>query len=344
MDHTLFSIPKSFFGKVASGAVKRAGANLHDAASGQIVGHLQEAGDLASRMPVPKGLNPFTVVTEVVNTGSQLVENVQNEQIKDLLEGLQMMTGATLALSAINLGVSSVGFAMMSKKLDALKGDLKRLEKGVAKIEDLSVQIDLKMMAKDRAAVVSLLRRGEEAWSDNDGGTANWREISRRLHEVEHYYRALLGMDGVHDRSIFLHASIPLREAMAAHEAMARLVAARIKTLVVLDELPSAKAYAIEFRDWLRERFRDFTPSSIVDARYRETAEREKKTIDLARLDLLPSSQAFVKLVREQQLFADSIVELLETLIRRGDVSGRTYVRQLQEETEHPFLILERPQ
>jgi hypothetical protein len=342
MDATLFTVPQKFIGKIANGALKRIGGNLHDAASGQIVGHLQEAGDLASNLPVPTGLNPFSVVTEVINTGSSLYENYQNEKIIDLLESLQMMTGITMALSAVNLGVSAVGFVVMSKKLDGLKLDLERVDAGVSRIDDFVQQIDLRQRNKDRSTILSLMKQGDEAWEERDG-TWTWRDLARRLHGEEHYYRTILGHDGVHDQSVFLHASIPLQEAISAHEALARLVAARVKTLVILNEIGAALAYAEEFRDWLRDRFLHFTAPAIVDARYQTTATREGKPVEIVRIELLPIAQRFIQLVREQQSFADSTVELLKTLLQR-DVDGKAYVRALKEERDHPILIIERPQ
>lgn len=342
MDLTLFATPQKFIGRLASGALRRIGGNLHDADSGRIVGHLQEAGSFDFELPSPKGLSPFSVITEVVNTGSNLYENVQNEKIINLLESLQVMTGVTMALSAINLGVSAAGFTIMSKKLDGLKYGLEKLDVGVSKIEDLAQHGDLRQRSKERAAILSLLRQGDEAWAERDG-TATWRELSSQLHREEYYYRAILGHDGVHDQSVFLYASIPLSEALSAYEALARLVAARVKTLVILNEIGAALAYAEEFRDWLRDRFMHFTPPAIVDARYQDTAVREGQPVEIVRIDLLPRAQRFISLVREQQAFADSTVELLKTLLQ-ADVDGKAYVRSLRDETEHSILIIERPQ
>jgi hypothetical protein len=342
MDLTLFATPQKFVSRLASGALKRIGGNLHDTASGRIVGHLQEAGSQSFDLPFPKSLSPFSIVTEVVNTGSNLYENVQNEKIINLLESLQMMTGITMALSAVNLGVSAVGFVVMSKKLDGLKHDLEKLDLGVSKIQDLVQHIDLRQRSKDRAAILSLLKQGDEAWAERDG-TGTWTDLSRKLHGEEHYYRTILGHDGIQDQSVFLHASIPLQEALSAHEALARLVAARIKTLVILNEIGAALAYAEEFRDWLRDRFSHFTPSAIVDARYQAAATREGKPVEIVRIDLLPQAQRFISLVREQQAFADSTVELLKTLLQR-DVDGKAYVRALKGETDHSILVIERPQ
>lgn len=342
----VFTIPRKFAGKIASGAIRRIGGNLHESTTGKIVGHLQQAGQRGLEEAGKKGLkalNPVSAVTDVVSMGSGLYENVQNEQIKDMLEGVQMMAGATLAISAVNLGVSSMGFVVMSRKLDGLKRDLTKLEAGLSRVEDFADQVDLKTVARERSELVSLLKRGDEAWSDRDGGHQRWRLLEGQLHAVEHYYRALLGLDGSDDRSIFSIASIPLQEAISAHDAMAQLVAARIKTLVALDELQTALVYSREYRDWLRLRFRDFTAPAIVDARYREVAERDGKELETARMDLLPLAKAFIKLVRGQQVLADFLVELLETLLQRGDVDGREYVRILEEESEHPLLIVERP-
>src|SRR5262245_44186969 len=104
---------------IADGAARRIGATIRDTGSGKILAHVQETGLMQSLA----GANPAGLVLTGARLASSIVANVQLEQVRRMLGGLRMLTGATLAVSAVGVGVSAAGFALVLRRL----GHLERL-------------------------------------------------------------------------------------------------------------------------------------------------------------------------------------------------------------------------
>lgn len=329
-----FQVPAKYVAKMALGQAKRVGVNIVDSGSGKILGHIQETGKLAQNLS--GGLNPFVQAGQLT---SSVAANVQLEQVKDMLGTLQLMTGATLAVSAINLGVSVAGFVVMSKKLDKLGGQIGGLEKGLSEARRGIHQIDVRQRGRDRAAIISIMAVGDEAWSRKDA-VDMWRNLADKLSGEESYYRALLEADRPHGQSIIHDDAVPLEDAIAAHEALAHLVAARMKCLMLLNELEATHHYAENFSNWLRRNFRNLTPPKVVASRLEQEAARLGKRPDDLRLEMLPKAQGFIGVLREQQEFADSMPMMIDTMIRKR-IDGRVYVHQLRNEQTQDILVLE---
>ena len=329
-----FSVPAKFAGQILSGQVRRVGVTLMDSQSGRIVGHVQEAGTLASKLA--GGFNPLLQAGQLA---SSVAANVQLEQVKAMLGTLQLMSGATLAVSAINLGVSAVGFVVLSRKLDGLSGQINRLETGLSEAKQGIGRIDIRQRARDRAQISSIFAQADEAWLRSDA-TDIWRHLTNKLADEENYYRALLDSGVPEQKSIIFDNTVPLEEVVAAQESLAHLVAARLKCLVLLNELEAAHHYAQDVAEWSRRTFRTVTPPAIADARSRYEAARLSKQEDTARLDILTQAQSFTAITRTQQEFADSMPVMLGTLIEKN-IDGRAYVTRLRDEKHEDILVLE---
>lgn len=126
----LRQIPPALELGILNGQFKVYGSIIRNAANGQIVGFLQETGGL-SRIAELVGNSPVAPL-KLVGAGIQIV---QNEQIKSGLavvqQGVAMLNQlqvANLALGAAGIGVSAIGFAVMSKKIDGLRADMRALD------------------------------------------------------------------------------------------------------------------------------------------------------------------------------------------------------------------------
>jgi hypothetical protein len=329
-----FSVPGKFTVQILSGEVRRVGVNLINSQSGRIVGHVQEAGTLASKLA--GGFNPLLQAGQLA---SSVAANVQLQQVKAMLGTLQLVSSATLAVSAINLGVSAVGFIVLSRKLDGLSGQINRLEAGLSEVTQGIRRIDVRQRARDRAQITSIFGQADEAWLRTDA-TDIWRLLTTKLADEESYYRALLDTANPGQQSIIYDNTVPLDEVLAAQEALAHLVAARLKCLVLLNELEAAHHYAQNVAEWSRRTFRTVTPPAIADARSRHEAARLGKQQDAVRLDTLTQAQSFTGIVRTQQEFADSMPAMLGTMIERK-IDGRAYVTRLRNEKHEDLLVLE---
>ncbi len=123
-----FEIPARFVADVASGSVVRYGGLLKDAASGQIVAHLQETGSMARHLgSVLSGVNPFDPVSAV----SSVFSNVQLAKLQKAMEVLQITQWATLGVSLAGVGVSLVGFKIMNDRFNRVDEQLSRLKQHI---------------------------------------------------------------------------------------------------------------------------------------------------------------------------------------------------------------------
>jgi hypothetical protein len=162
-----------FLPDLALGNVVRYGAILKDAGTGQIVGHLKEAGVmgniLSSFTQSPFGalnvLNPLGMAADVVGhavNGYQLY-GVQRsvDEVKALVEGLQLATNVAAIASVASLGISVAGFAMvqsklkqMDSKLDGIAGDVQSIKRALT---EMSLNWDALSDARFDAATETLI-------------------------------------------------------------------------------------------------------------------------------------------------------------------------------------------
>ncbi len=89
-----FVIPQEFEKQVVTGAVKRFGTLLIE--KNRIVGHVQEAAPLRRLL---WSANPGSMFLGSGTLASSVTANIQLEQVKNMLSGLQLLTGAALAAS-----------------------------------------------------------------------------------------------------------------------------------------------------------------------------------------------------------------------------------------------------
>ena len=159
-----FVVPAKFQAAVEAGQVARYGAILKNETTGRIVGHLQETGAL--RKLVHAGLS---VGGGPLNTATGIYGIVQNEQIKSRLDAMQAMMGslqslniASLALSAVGIGVTVASTMMTLQSLRALKTDLLRIEET---IERIPAALNINSLIDVLVAIETQLERIDEAGS-----------------------------------------------------------------------------------------------------------------------------------------------------------------------------------
>lgn len=180
----LRQIPVALQAGVKSGEYGVFGGVVRSRITGQIAGHLQEAGGL-SRLAETLGSGPAAPLKLVGDT----IQIVQNQQIKGgivrLEQGMAMLNQlqvASLALGAVGIGVSVAGFAVMSYKIERLRRDVhalgdkmdrvialiendraERLADSIVVLEELSRSLDQRWSLSDSAATSGWLRDADEA-------------------------------------------------------------------------------------------------------------------------------------------------------------------------------------
>jgi hypothetical protein len=112
-----------------SGQLAVYGSTIRNVATGQIAGFLQETRGLSKIADIVAG-GPSAPL-KLIGNGIQII---QNEQIKGgiahLQQGIDMLNHlqvANLALSAAGIGVSAIGFVVISRKIDGVREEVRAL-------------------------------------------------------------------------------------------------------------------------------------------------------------------------------------------------------------------------
>lgn len=195
-----FEVPAQYMTKVLSGEYVRYGGIIKDAATGQIMGHLKEAGSLGKVLSaIP--MNPISAISDVIqisqyahlsHQNTQLMQNIT--QIQSTLEGLQLTTSVGAIASVASLGISVAGFALVQKRLKRLDSKLdtalfelsqvkKIVQRGEAKIDALGY-------SRFKAAAEEL-SIAEDATIENERIEYS-RNAEFKFREMKHYYSLLL--------------------------------------------------------------------------------------------------------------------------------------------------------
>lgn len=143
-DIFLREIPAALEAGIRSGQLDVYGSVIRNVSNGQIAGFLQETTAM-SRIASLVSSGP-TAPLQLIGSGIQIV---QNEEIRTgisiLQQGVAMLNQlqiANLALGAAGIGVSAIGIAVMSRKIDGVRADVRALD---GKLDQL-----LDQFARDR--------------------------------------------------------------------------------------------------------------------------------------------------------------------------------------------------
>lgn len=322
----LFDIPPHLLSRVNAGDVVRYGAILKEARTGKILAHLQETGALHGTL-----LNTLISPFNPVNTASSVLENFQlyrlDVKVNEVLQLLEILNGmqvANLALSGLGIGVNVAGFALINRRLDELSSN-------VAEIHDLLATFVDEMRRKRLVELEDRLRaqlqHAEEGWDHNDSKRV-WTRVADELHDLLYLYDSVID-DTFDARPVNLNLLAYLLQRYRT------LASTRVKCLMLLDELEPAKQFSQRFS---RETGRildgvsPFELSCSIDAVV-DPKERFSYDNHLRIRERLPKCQDFVYRVREfQDLFA-TLPSLIQSLIDNGE-SGKEYICRLKEETD----------
>lgn len=191
----LREIPGPLLLGLASGEYRLFGSTIRQAANGRIVGFLQEAA--------PRALQTQNPVLASVSIAADLGQLVQGELIragvKRLEAGmavLKTLGAANLAVSTAGLGVSLVGFAVMSARIEAVRKAVDALSDQIADVGSKIDQIQQDAVDLEFVEIQALARSADEAWRLSDAAAeSRWREVARAAlhHQARFELRAMSG-------------------------------------------------------------------------------------------------------------------------------------------------------
>lgn len=311
LNHIPFEIPTELLAKITTGELVRFGTILKDAATGRIVAHVQETGLAHSLLSnVAAGIpTPFTMVSTLTNMATGAYTAAKAHQIAVMMGMLQTLQVATLGVTLLGVGVSVAGFIHVHRRMNALDDRMNE----ILRVAQAGFEEQRKWaVGKEMAQVKSLMDRARNA-AKLQHPTAEYREIGARLTDqaafFEHEIKLVLSIPG----KVSL---IMLRELT---QALMDCNALRIDCQIRNNELRHALAISEDVAAQYQQLFNPLTPLSFDG-------------------DLQQGSDT-IKVLREST-DASATKPLLIDQLRTRSFSGDRYLAALEQEREHPLLIM----
>jgi hypothetical protein len=320
-----FKIPAEYAAAHASQELVRFGALLKDSGTGQIVAHLQETG-AAHKLLDTAVKAPFSPL-EAISAPASIAANAQLLELKSMVQGLQTLQFANLGATVVGIGISAIGFAVMSRKLSSISAEIGGLESQVAlgflEMRDSQLRQHL-------SAVRGLYERAKQAFARPYAGK-EWDSIACAMADESAYFRGEIEYVLAKDEVDFdLFASLV--------HSLALCNSGRIKCLMLAGELKAAQRVAIDVGDCYNDLFDKLTPIEL--ARARAASGEASFPEELSLKSELKSAKELVDGLRDLQDVSLSQPYLLDSLIAKG-IDGASYIKALEEEKQHAVLVLE---
>ncbi len=192
-----FNIPTQFMPMIISGEYIRYGALIKSNQTGQIIGHLKEAGNLSSLLS--------KIPTNPIEAANFISSNAQLLKIQDTLNSLQLISTIGTTASVLNLGITIAGFAVVINKLNRMENKLDSLLQSNKEIENklnaLHIKSEFLLFAKIKTAFEKISIA--EITEDSIRKKLLLNESSSDLREIKNYYDLTLQNINKINESIF---------------------------------------------------------------------------------------------------------------------------------------------
>lgn len=177
-----FEYPIEYLSKVMSGDYVRYGAILKDQATGQIVGHLKEAGSV--------GLELSKLTFDPISSIASIGQYPMLMDIQNTLKTLELITSIGAVSSVACLGVSVAGFVSVNNKLRRMENKLDSVLTEVNSINQLLKQRGIQIEALSRQklyAATNELQMAEKVTSEEERIYLARTSASKFLEMKQHY-------------------------------------------------------------------------------------------------------------------------------------------------------------
>ena len=321
-----FDVPAQFLAGVTDGSLVRFGALLKDSSSGQIVAHLQETG------VVPKLMSGFSYLplspAQAVNSAIAIDNNLQLRQLTSLVQTLQSLQYATMAIALVGIGVSVAGFALMNRRLKGIEGEVATLR---TVIEERFKELHWRELRARFAFASTCLELAENAHRFREPGP-ELRGAAERLAEASGFFKA--------------EAHFSLKQELVNLELMQSLTyamllcdTARLDCLVEANEMDAAMSVAERSgSDWvgLFDQLDSVTLARRVSAYDADGNQQSHSKLRQLRLNHI---EPFRQMLTEATEAGITRAALIHSLVDRG-IEGPEYLNRVRNEDKEPILLL----
>ncbi len=150
---------------------------------GQIVGHLLYPGDATQAQQRLQELQ--STLSNGMNTLQSGMEGLQ--QSMNVLQGLQI---ANLAMSGLNLAVTTAGFVIVCRKLDRISAQIQEQSAGIAQTVRIVSEARERSLLKDEAAFRSLILSTQQFCEQGDA--EHLKALIPKFHEEYQFTKLVL--------------------------------------------------------------------------------------------------------------------------------------------------------
>lgn len=257
-----YKIPEAFLVEFATGRAKLVGAMVKDAATGRILGHVQQTNVLNNL--ISNAVSSFGNVASKGFSPLEIINVVQNEQLKQKLdvmrEGMMILQNlqlGTLAVSGLGLGVSVVGFAVLAKRLRSIETRLDQISQQLTSITSDRREDELRAVLADIGANVSAVEALSNWTEPRRVAEQLQNDLNKNAHRLESVF--------VRETDFSNRKSLPIEHLdllWAISSALHLCHEAAIQALFYANEIPVARTYALAASKRSVELLRQVSPDS----------------------------------------------------------------------------------
>ena len=326
-----FSLPLQFASGLADGSIIRIGTLLKDTGTGRILAHVQESGLAQKLFMGSAGIPPFTPVGAAlkgIEVASSLAANAQLYQLKGMVENLQLLQYANIGISAAGLGVSVIGFVLINKKLKSLELDISQIS---PKMDRHFQDLYERHLRQHFSMLYTLFERAEQA-AFLPNAAREWLYIEGQLAEESGFLRGEIGYH-------LAQESFNQQWFNNMTTALALSNSARIQCLLRADEMPAAHHASSVIAQQYIDLFDPISETQLAHKMTAHTADVHADELQTFRNNEQLAGQ-LVSGLQNMTDCAETKPPLLESLISQ-EISGPHYLQALNDETEHPIVLLD---
>ncbi len=316
--------------------------------TGSLLGSIFKAGGTLVKGTVSTGNPVAGAVMAGTQLASSIVGNLQNEitrrgvnRIEDKvdalaqgMESLENLGVANLALGAVGIGVSLVGFGIMNARLSRVQTAIEALTNRSDRVLAAVERIRHDQLASEFSALRSQVKLYEEGWlmTDQSRAAARWHDVA---------YNTLTYQDRFEGRARALLFAMPPEFELADPmvDALSLAGGLRVAALMACNESNAARAAASENARQIEALTGSIGKGDLVIARLPAGIDRASQEWDAALANAEAEASPIAEKWRQREAVAATRAAPLAQLERDG-ITPRDWLAAAHAEEHEPVLVL----
>ena len=338
-DILLRTVPDQFKAGLADGTLRVFGSAIRDASSGQLRGFLQEAAPLQKLFPellklVPSGLDVATAPLEVAQLVQGEAIRAGVGRIEDGVKLLTQISQVNAAIGVVGIGVSVIGFTIMARKIDQLKGAVDAMSDKIEGVSAKLDQIQRDAIDLDFSELRSLSKAFDEGWRlSGDAAVMRWHDVARGSLSCQSRFEQRAARLLISGPSQYAAAD-PFLDAVSLSNAL------RVAALAACNESQAAQEAA---SDGARSLEKMTGAIGLADLSLAELAQRRQPggtaRWALAQAETNQAARATVRKIRHREAAGFTRAAPFALLEHRS-IPARDWLAAARDEIESPVILL----